>query len=380
MEKVSNILNSFSQTLIENSLSPKQSYRRSLLEFKLKKNPNWLFIIQFLSDCFIIFGPSINYVFQAIKFHKTKSSKGFSKLLCLVVLLSHSFRILFWFGKPFKYSLLLQSVLVNVVLLYLIHLCLKFNGKKNNLSNSNSRNVESISTSTSSSGLEIDKPMKKEKEENDSFLKVIKSCVNFLNLSKTLNPRYFWRWDEECEYYKFYFLLLATIAVIIRMVYFFYQNIIEFIGAGSVVLELISSIPQIYEICKDKQTNNISKLMVLMWFLGNIYKLMYNYLYKQPLQLIIGGLISVLLNLILVIQIIIYRNPDKRIKKERKIRYIEVNPNIKVFEKDYNNSTSTSANTSFEGKNLELTARKITFEEITITEANSNKDNSMQND
>ena len=41
-------------------------------------------------DIFMTFAPAINYVFQALKFKKTKSSKGFSSYLCLVTILAHT--------------------------------------------------------------------------------------------------------------------------------------------------------------------------------------------------------------------------------------------------------------------------------------------------
>ena len=81
-------------------------------------------------DTFMIFGPSANYVFQAIKFYRTKSSKGFSNYLCLVTILAHTTKIFFWFGERYKYTLLMQSVLVIIILLYIIYLCLKYNEKK----------------------------------------------------------------------------------------------------------------------------------------------------------------------------------------------------------------------------------------------------------
>ena len=58
-------------------------------------------------DLFMAFGPSLNYLFQAHKFNKTKSSKGFSNYLCLVTILSHTLKVFFWFGEKFKYTLII---------------------------------------------------------------------------------------------------------------------------------------------------------------------------------------------------------------------------------------------------------------------------------
>ena len=84
-------------------------------------------------DLFMAFGPSLNYLFQAYKFNKTKSSKGFSNYLCLVTILSHTLKVFFWFGEKFKYTLLVQSVLVILMQLYIIYLFIKYKEDNNNL-------------------------------------------------------------------------------------------------------------------------------------------------------------------------------------------------------------------------------------------------------
>ena len=59
-------------------------------------------LLKITVDLMMIFIPSIGYIFQAIKFKQTKSSKGFSKTLCLLLLLANILRIFFWLGKPFS--------------------------------------------------------------------------------------------------------------------------------------------------------------------------------------------------------------------------------------------------------------------------------------
>ena len=50
-------------------------------------------------DIFVALSPSLNYLFQARKFKKTRSSKGFSNFLCLTTLLSHTLKIFFGLEK-----------------------------------------------------------------------------------------------------------------------------------------------------------------------------------------------------------------------------------------------------------------------------------------
>ena len=70
----------------------------------------------------MIFAPAANYVFQALKFKKTKSSKGFSSFLCLVTILANTTKIFYWFGERYKYTLFVQSILVIITLFYILHL------------------------------------------------------------------------------------------------------------------------------------------------------------------------------------------------------------------------------------------------------------------
>ena len=73
----------------------------------IDKTINILIIIKDISlDIFMTFSPAGNYIFQAIKFHKTKSSIGFSNFLCLVTMLAHTTKIFFWFGERYVYTLL----------------------------------------------------------------------------------------------------------------------------------------------------------------------------------------------------------------------------------------------------------------------------------
>ena len=51
----------------------------------------------FIIDISIVIGPSLGYLMQLLKFNKTKSSKGFSKSICLIIYLSQILRV-FFFG------------------------------------------------------------------------------------------------------------------------------------------------------------------------------------------------------------------------------------------------------------------------------------------
>ncbi|KAI1728674.1 transmembrane protein domain-containing protein [Ditylenchus destructor] len=71
-------------------------------------------ILLVFSASFMVIGGAIPYVFQYIEIHKRKSALGFSLLVCLALCVANILRILFWFGKRFETTLLVQSVVMIV--------------------------------------------------------------------------------------------------------------------------------------------------------------------------------------------------------------------------------------------------------------------------
>ena len=94
--------------------------------FDLSETSSFSYYSKFLADLMMIFIPSVGYYFQAMKFKQTKSTKGFAKFLCLLLLIANILRIFFWFGKKFALSLLYQAIVVIISQIYLIHYYLKY--------------------------------------------------------------------------------------------------------------------------------------------------------------------------------------------------------------------------------------------------------------
>lgn len=227
-------------------------------------------------DLFMAIAPSANYLFQIKKFSKTKSSQGFSLYLCFITLLSHSLRVFFWIGKKFKFSLLIQSILVITMQLMLIHLCVKYDDTKNSY------------------------PV--EKSLTNRLLK----CKNTFNLKK------FWNWDDEIEYFKFYFLLMVSILFLTFCFGFDNMVYMEIIGAAGVIFDVMTGLPQVIELYKVKNSQNISNIMILLWVLGNILKIVYTVVYKSPIQLILGCFVQLCFNVIMSFQIYYYSKCAKK--------------------------------------------------------------------
>lgn len=265
------------------------------MDSNLEKGTPSLFssLFKMAIDLLMIFIPSVGYFFQALKFKQTKSSKGFSKSLCLLLLLANILRIFYWIGKKFVITLLYQSIIVIISQIYLIHYFLKYQdkSKKNNV------------------------PEKSILEQMTTWRDII-------------NPSKIWNWDYELDYYKFIIFLFFIFSLICSFIGTENLKFFEIIGAISVSIETFIEIPQIKENCITKNTKNLSGSMVLMWFIGDLVKTTYNFIYKSPIQMIVGGIIQNCEDIILSSQVIIYGDNGFLSKAFRKhYKYFNLNDN-----------------------------------------------------
>ena len=143
-------------------------------------------------DIAMIIVPLIAYLFQILKFNKTKSSKGFSKFICLFLFLGNILRIFFWYGTRFRKVLLYQSIGIVLFQIILIHLCVKYQDDSK-LYFPEIKNTNDISTIESKNNINIIK--------------------NFIFAYFSKNNKLFWNWTEEKEYYKFIFFISALLGI-----------------------------------------------------------------------------------------------------------------------------------------------------------------------
>ena len=271
----------------------------------LPENNSFCSILKLSADILMIFIPSVGYIFQSLKFKQTKSSKGFAKFLCLLLLLANILRIFFWFGKKFSLPLLFQAIVVIISQIYLIHAYLEY---------------------------QEDLPMKKEK----SF------SAYLMNWKETLNLKKIWDWNDEIEYFKFIFFIILILSIICSI--FGTKNIrfFEILGTLSVSCETFIELPQIKENCMTKNTKNLSGTMVLMWFVGDLFKTTYNLMYKSPIQMIIGGIIMNCEDIILSSQVLFY-NEDSFLNKvfQKRPKYVNLD---EVKDSEQNNKLDFDTN------------------------------------
>lgn len=252
-------------------------------------------------DIIMILTPSIGYFLQADKFKKTKSSKGFSKLICLILLIAHILRIYFWFGKNFTIVLLFQSFVLIISQCYLLHASIIYGENANLL------------------------PQYEDAKYTKAFN--VGKILGSLSFKRTFNSAEFWNWPEEIEYYKFLFVFTFASYLLVKIIGLDKEFFVSFIGFLSVSCETVIGIPQVIENYKIKNTNNISTVMILFWLVGDIYKVGYYIKVGSPSQFVIGGSLQVLLDVTLTMQIIIYsQNKFKDKKYDDELKGIKAKP------------------------------------------------------
>jgi uncharacterized protein with PQ loop repeat len=99
----------------------------------------------------------------------------------------------------------------------------------------------------------------------------------------------------------------------------------DIIGIIRVSCETFIELPQIKENCITKDTRNISGIMVLIWFIGDFFKTIFNIIYKSPMQMVIGGIIINCEDIILITQMILY-NENSFLNKlfKRRNKYVNL--------------------------------------------------------
>ena len=82
-------------------------------------------VISFFASVFMVFGGVVPYIPQYQMINRSRNATGFSTLVCLSLLVANILRILFWFGHPFEFPLLLQSIIMIVCMIVMLELCVR---------------------------------------------------------------------------------------------------------------------------------------------------------------------------------------------------------------------------------------------------------------
>ena len=306
----------------------------------------------------MVTGPSLGYLIQSLKFKKTKSSKGFSKSICLIIYMSQILRVFFWIGKPFKITLLYQSILIICFQVYLIYLWILYHDikPKNNINKNNQVN---------------------DKKEIIEYI---------IDWSDTISPNKIWNWTSTIEYYKFMLFIILILLLICGVVGIHNPILVNIIGTISVITEASTLLPQIVVSCKKKNASNLSMTMVALWSLGECCKLIYNILYKTPIQMILSGAVQIFLDFFCLFQIICYRNSNPHyrttdeinetispIKSSKKVQ--QINQFMNKLEEKFNEENDNENNKVEQKISFNNNESKKNINKVSVPEKIENSDN-----
>ena len=315
-------------------------------------------IVIILIDIFMVIGPSLGYLIQSLKFKKTKSSKGFSKSICLIIYMSQILRVFFWIGKPFKITLLYQSILIICFQVYLIYLWILYHDikPKNNINKNNQVN---------------------DKKEIIEYI---------IDWSDTISPNKIWNWTSTIEYYKFMLFIILILLLICGVVGIHNPILVNIMGTISVITEASTLLPQIVVSCKKKNASNLSMTMVALWSLGECCKFIYNIIYKTPIQMILSGGVQIFLDFFCLFQIICYRNSNPHyrttdeinetmspIKSSKKVQ--QINQFMNKLEEKFNEENDNENNKVEQKISFNNNESKKNINKVSVPEKIENSDN-----
>lgn len=238
-------------------------------------------ILLAFSISFMVIGGAIPYVFQYIEIYKRKSAVGFSLLVCLALCVANILRILFWFGKRFELTLLVQSIVMIICMILMLEISVRMNKK-------------------------LVPPM-----QRSSVWKghIIKS---------------FWKWHDLSSYFMalLAFTLVASLVTVALIQYPFY---VEALGMVALLVEACLGLPQLFRNFARKSVSGMSVKMVLMWLIGDVGKTIYFVVRQNPAQFYICSSMQITIDILILLQVFFYnRRSSSRIPT-----YIP-NPNSKL--------------------------------------------------
>ncbi|XP_049857153.1 solute carrier family 66 member 2 isoform X3 [Schistocerca gregaria] len=230
-------------------------------------------VVKWIAIGAIVFGGIVPYIPQYKEIKRTEDTEGFSLFVCLTLLIANTLRIFFWFGKQYELPLLIQSIIMNITMLAMVHLCVNIRNKNQIIRN-------------------------KDKVFSDFDL------------------QYFWAWTDFISYIDF--LIVFHIACGIVMYLFIDVPLfVELVGFLAVLFEAMLGVPQLKKNYQNKSTLGMSVKMVLMWTTGDIFKTIYFLVRQAPPQFWICGVLQILIDIGILSQVYLYRNSSGvRAKKQ----------------------------------------------------------------
>jgi len=220
-------------------------------------------IVSLVAQGAMVLGGVVPYIPQYLDIRKSQNAEGFSTYVCLALLVANTLRILFWFGKFYELPLLVQSIIMVLCMMMMLHLCV---------------NV-------------------KNRTEIVSFKK-----RTFLEMKF---ERDFWQWTDFLSYIQF-MTVFSALGVFVTYMLIEFPLYVETIGFLAVFTEAMLGVPQFWQNLQNRSTQGMSIKMVCFWLSGDIFKTVYFLVRKAPLQFFLCGALQVSVDLAILCQVGVY--------------------------------------------------------------------------
>ncbi|KAG2388098.1 hypothetical protein C9374_000948 [Naegleria lovaniensis] len=242
-------------------------------------------IADFLLDIGMVFGPTIGYIDQIRIMMRDKSSNGFSRLSCLILLSSSLLRVYFWYLKQFSIVMLFQSLVMILCQAILLFVAVHFGKQEKKAEEKNANRDTSLLV---------------EPENPNDFTYLIK-----IDRNRFLEE--FWQWDEP-SYYVWTVLFFMLFVGIVSLFFYpiFPVAYTELLGLLSVMVEASLAIPQVVTNFTRGSVEGLSLILVATFVIGDTLKTAYFIAKHLPYQFVICGAFQLFVDMIMVIQIIYY--------------------------------------------------------------------------
>ena len=208
-------------------------------------------VIQKIVNGFVSITPLFSYGLTSYQIYVKRTSAGFSVDVCLIMLLSSIFKIVYYMLNPFEISLLRQAIVMIIIQCILLKVALKY----------------------------LSKPILYENDvlitqSNYSTLGILANYLKYFD-NNYKRPYNFWQWfDNHVMYWEF--LLAFTIGLItFSLMFKSFSFCVNVIGISGLFIETLLPIPQILLNYRLKSIKNFKSILIVSWLSGDFLKINY---------------------------------------------------------------------------------------------------------
>mmetsp|Transcript_9069 Transcript_9069/g.32038 ORF Transcript_9069/g.32038 Transcript_9069/m.32038 type:complete len:302 (-) Transcript_9069:81-986(-) len=227
-------------------------------------------VVHYVASIVIVAGAVIGYIPQYRAIARSQNADGFSTLVSLILIVSNTTRVFFWFGRDFEVTLLYQAVAVVACQLAMIQLCTRVR----------------VATQRAD--------------------KRLRRFTDF-------NVNEFWTWDDFASYVQAEASLVGLL-VAFSIAFMRYEWFVDALGTLALGVEALLGVPQIYRNFVKQSTAGLSLAMIVSWFAGDAFKTVYFLGSGAPAQFLYCGMFQLMCDSVILYQMFVaYAHEKNRV-------------------------------------------------------------------